>query len=119
VYKRALAAMWVVWCFWLVLRPRGPSEVEFSDDARITLSVFGFLIVFALAYGLFREWRWPVTASRGLMMALVLGVVVGPAGRDGWVYAIDLFFAATGSLLAYWLIRVGPRPLTQARRDRR
>lgn len=127
VARRSLAVMWIAWAFWLVFRPTGTVEVD--PDARRFLAIFGFAIVLLIVWGLLREFRWPVTASRGLLAALILLVTIGPAGREGWVYAIDISFAAVGGILAFGLIRIGttPPPANQpewisrrmeARRDR-
>ena len=113
--RRLLAAYLVAWALWLVFRPSSLQGTSVTPEARRELAIFGFSIVFLIAYGLLHTWRWPVTASRALVVALIVGVVIGPAGRAAWIYSVDVVFAVAGSLLALWRIKMGPRHLSERR----
>jgi hypothetical protein len=110
IARRFLAAFWVAWAIWLVARPVQLDDSTVSADARKQLAIFGFALLFVIAYGLFREWRWPVVASRALVAALILGVIIGPHGRQAWIYAIDVAFAAAGFVAAFGVIKMGVAP---------
>jgi hypothetical protein len=108
--RRLLAAFWIVWVVWLVLRPAKPEATSITPEARRELAVFGIALVLLIVYGLLRTWRWPVTASRALVAALIVAIVVGPAGRAAWIYAIDVVFAVAGTVVAFTRIRLGTLP---------
>ncbi|MCA1833623.1 MAG: hypothetical protein ABR548_13350 [Actinomycetota bacterium] len=115
--RRLLAAMWVLWSVWLVTRPVEYEKNSITPEGRRELAIFGFALVLLIVYGLLRTWRWPVTASRALVVALIAGVIVGPAGRPLWVYALDVVFAVAGSMLAFVRIRMGTAPPPQRSSD--
>lgn len=110
-YKRMLGILWFALPFWLLASPRPPTDVTISQEALRLYTGMMFTFILVMGFGLFREWRWPVTASRALLVALMVGVIVGPRGRDAWVYAVDTAFVVAGVALAFGLIRIGPRPL--------
>ncbi len=110
IARRFLAALWVVWAVWLVTRPIETTSTTITRDARTQLAIMAFAIVFFVSYGLLREWRWPVVASRALVAALVLGVAIGPQGRDAWVFAVDIVFAVVGFVVAFLVIKQGVAP---------
>ena len=108
-----LAVYWVVWAFWLVLRPRNETTAV-TADARKQLAIFGFAIVFLICYGLLREWRWPVTASRALLVATAVGTIIGPAGRPVAIYMVDVAFFLAGAIPAFFILQMGTASLERS-----
>lgn len=115
--RRFLAGFWIAWAIWLVARPVEFEETSLTPGARRQLAIFAFALLFFVSYGLFRTWRWPVTASRALVVALIVGVVIGPRGRDAWIFGIDIVFATAGFVAAFLIMKMGVAPAPKRASD--
>jgi hypothetical protein len=105
-------ALWIGFCFWLVLAPRPePNPEQVSEIGRRFVAGLFFALILGIVGGLTKPWRWPVMLSRIVTgVVMVPMILVGPAGRDGLVYAVDIAFAAALAIVNFIVIRAGPAP---------
>lgn len=107
-----LMPLWIGFCFWLVTAPRPePNPEQVSEIGRRFVAGLFFALILTIVGGLAKPWRWPVMLSR-----IVTGVVmfpmilVGRAGRESWVYTVDIAFALALAVVNFLVIRAGRAP---------
>ena len=97
--RRLLAAYLVAWALWLVFRPSSLQGTSVTPEARRELAIFGFSIVFLIAYR-----HWPDPAGLWWFPVAVIVQLIFTIGLALFVSALTVHYRDIRDLLSNLLM---------------